>query len=70
MSEENCKLASKELNLNYYGAENSANYAAGCMSIQEGAFFNKIVDPSLTFPEKLLFSGGVCLNKGTCVYSI
>ena len=68
-TEESCKLAAEELHLSYYGRikeENSANYAAGCMWIQDGAFFNKIVDPSKTFPGRLLFSGGVCLNKGKC----
>ena len=54
--------------MSYYGEWDSPSYAAGCMSIQQGAFFNKIVDPALTFPKRLLYSGGVCLNRGTCLH--
>ena len=69
-TEEGCKQAAKELGLSYSGVVDAASYAAGCFSIQEGVFFNKLVDPSSTYPERFLFSGGVCLNLGIrCIFS-
>ena len=63
-TEEGCKLAAGALGLFYSGTVAAANYAAGCFSIQQGAFFNQIVDPSSTYPERFLFSGGICLYRG------
>ena len=62
-TEKGCKQAASVLGLSYSGIVSAASYAAGCFSIQEDAFFNKISDPSLTYPERFLLSGGICLNK-------
>ena len=68
-TEKGCKQAAEELGLSYSGVVDAASYAAGCFSIQEGVFFNKLVDPSSTYPERFLFSGGVCLNLGIrCIF--
>ena len=42
----------------------AANYAAGCFMLRRGVFFNKITDPALTYQDKFLRSGGICLNTG------
>ena len=63
-TEEGCKMAAETLGLSYSGTVGAANYAAGCFSIQQGAFSNQIVDPSSTYPERFLFSGGICLYRG------
>ena len=62
-TEEGCKQAALALGLSYSGIVEAASYAAGCFSIQNDAFCNKISDPSLTYPERFLLSGGICLNR-------
>ena len=68
-TEEGCKLAADTLGLSYSGSVGAANYAAGCFSIQQDAFFNQIVNPSSTYPDRFLFSGGICLYRGNSIFS-
>ena len=64
-TEKTCKLAANALSLKYATSVRGTHYAAGCFWIQGAAFFNRIVDPSLTYHERFLRSGGVCFNRST-----
>ena len=64
VSEEGCKLAAKSYGLGYEMSVEAANYAAGCFMLRRGVFFNRITDPALTYQDKFLLSGGICLNTG------
>ena len=63
-TEEGCKRAAMSLGLHYMVALYEPKFAAGCYSIQNDVWFNTIIDTSLTNPESVLLTGGVCLNRG------
>ena len=62
-----CEAASDQLGIKFGGSSSRNDKPAGCHKLNANFFFNTIIDPALTMPEKFLYHvEAVCGRLGMC----